>query len=59
MVILDLDGGGADVAGTIGGVPGMVGGVEDVAPGVSTVDGTAGAGAMISVGISACCTCCG
>ena len=59
MVILNLDGGGADVAGTIGGVPGVVGGVEDVAPGVSTVDGTAGAGVMISVGISACCTCCG
>ena len=31
MVILDLDGGGADVAGTTGGVPGVVGGVEDVA----------------------------
>ena len=52
MVILNLDGGGADVAGTIGGVPGVVGGVEDVAAGVSTVEGAVGAGAMISVGIS-------
>ena len=37
----------------------MVGGVEDVASGVSTVEGAVEAGAMISVGISACCTCCG
>ena len=59
MVILNLDGGGADVAGTIGGVPGVVGGVEDVASSVSTIEGTAGAGPMISVGISAYCTYCG
>ena len=35
----------------------MVEGVEDVASGVSTVEGAAEAGAMISVGISACCGC--
>ena len=33
----------------------MVGGAEDVTLGVSPVEGIVGAGAMISVGISACC----
>ena len=33
----------------------MVGGADDVASGVSPVEGTVGAGAMISVGISAYC----
>ena len=33
----------------------MIGGADDVASSVSPVEGTAGAGAMISVGISACC----
>ena len=37
----------------------MVGGAEDVSSGINTVEGVAGAGAMISVGISACCACCG
>nr|CAN60976.1 hypothetical protein VITISV_016845 [Vitis vinifera] len=55
MVIVDSSGEGADVAGTTGGVPGVVGGAEDVASGVSTVEGAARAGGMISVGISACC----
>ena len=55
MVIEDSDGGGADVAGTTGGASGVVGGAKDVASGVSTVEGAAEAGAMISVGISACC----
>ena len=55
MVIIDSDEGGADVAGTTGGVPRVVGGAKDVASGVSTIEGAAGAGPMISVGISACC----
>ena len=59
MVIVDSDGGGADVAGMTGGVPRMVGEAEDVASGVGIVEGVAGAGGMISVGISACCACCG
>ena len=33
----------------------MVKGADDVASGVSTIEGTAGAGAMISIGISAYC----
>ena len=59
MVIVDSDGGGADVAGMTGGVPRVVGEAEDVALGVGIVEGAAGAGGMISVGISACCGCCG
>ena len=59
MVIVDSDGGGVDVAGTTGGLPKVVGGAEDVASGVGIVEGAAGAGGMISVGISACCACCG
>ena len=59
MVIVDSDGGGADVAGTTGGVPRVVGGVEDVASSMGIVEGAAGAGGMISVGISAYCACCG
>ena len=59
MEILYLDGWGMDVAGTTGGVLGVVGGAEDVASGVSTVEGAAGASAMISIGISASCTCYG
>ena len=55
MVIEDSDGGDADVAGTTGGASRVVGGAEDVASGMGTVEGTAGAGGMISVGISACC----
>ena len=64
MVIVDSDGGDADVAGTNGGVQGVIGGAEDVASGVSTVEGDARAGVMISAGISACyaycdCSSCG
>ena len=55
MVIVDSDGGDADVAGTNGGVPRVVGGVEDATLGMVTVKGAAWAGGMISVGISACC----
>ena len=57
MVIEDLDGGGADVAGTTGGALGVVRRAEDVALGVGTAEGAVGAGGMISVGILACCAC--
>ena len=53
MVIEDSDGRGVDVVGTTGGALGA----EDVASGVSTIEGAAGAGSMISVGISARCAC--
>ena len=57
MVIEDSDGGDADVAGTTGGASRVVGGAKDVASSVGTVEGAAGAGSMISVGISARCAC--
>ena len=53
MVIEDSDGGGVDVAGTIGGALGVVGGAEDVALGVGTVKGAVEAGGMIFVSILA------
>ena len=59
MVIVDLDRGGANVAGTTGGVSGVVGGAEDVASSVGTIEGATGAGDMIFVGISAYCAYCG
>ena len=59
MVIVNSDGGGADVAGTTGRVLEVVERAEDVTSGVSTVEGVVEAGAMISVGISTYCTCCG
>ena len=55
MVIVDSDGRGADVAGTTGGVLGVVGGAEDVASSMGIVEGAAGASGMISIGILACC----
>ena len=55
MVIVDSDEGGVDVAGTTGGVSGVIRGAEDVASGMGTVEGVVRAGDMISVGISACC----
>ena len=57
MVIEDSDGGGVDVAGTIGGASRMVGEAEDIALGVGTVEGAVGASGMISIGILACCAC--
>ena len=39
MVIVDLDGGGANVAGMTGGVSRVVGGAEDVASSVGTIEG--------------------
>ena len=53
MVIEDSDGGGVDVAGTIGGASRMVGEAEDIALGVGTVEGAVGASGMIFVSISA------
>ena len=52
-MIEDLNGGGTDVAGTTGRASRVVGGAKDVASSVGTVEGAAGAGSMISVGISA------
>nr|CAN83616.1 hypothetical protein VITISV_011369 [Vitis vinifera] len=57
MVIKDSNGGGVDVAGTIGGASRMIGEAEDIASGVGTVEGVVGASGMISIGISACCAC--
>ena len=39
MVIVDLDGGGANVAGMTGGVSRVVGGAKDVASSVGTIEG--------------------
>ena len=36
----------------------MVGGAKDVASSVGTIEGAAGAGGMISIGILGCCTYC-
>ena len=47
MVIEDSDGGGVDIAGTIGGASRMVGEVEDIASGVGTIEGVVGASGMI------------
>ena len=55
MVIEDLDGGGADVAGTTGGALGVVRRAEDVASSVGIAEGATRVGGMISVGILACC----
>ena len=53
MAILDSDGGGrSNVVGTTGEVPGVAGGAEDATSGISPVEGTAGAGALMSAGIS-------
>ena len=50
-MILDLDRGGANVAGTTGRVPRVVGDAKDVASGMSTIEDATGAGGMISIGI--------
>ena len=56
MAILDSDrGGGSDVDGTIGGVPGVARGVEGATSGIGPVEGTVGAGALMSAGISTGC----
>ena len=53
VVIDDSDGGGTDVAGTIGGASRVVGRAEDVALSVGTVECAAGVDGMIFVDISA------
>ena len=51
MAILDSDGrGDLDVAGTIGGVPGVAKGAGDATLGIGPIKGTVGASALISVG---------
>ena len=56
MAILDSDGGGgSDAAGTTGGVLGMAGGAEGVTSGIGPIEGTAGTGALMSVGIATGC----
>ena len=56
MAILDSNGGGgSDVAGTTGGVPGVAGGAEGATSSISPVEGTSKAGALMSAGISTSC----
>ena len=53
MAILDSDrGGGSDVDGITGGVPGMVEGANGATSGIGPIEGTAGAGALILASIS-------
>ena len=46
---------GSDIAGITGGVRGVVGGAEGVTSSIGFVEGTVGAGALMSVGISTSC----
>ena len=56
MAILDSDGGGgSDVASITSGVPGVAGGAEGATSGIGPVEGTVGAGALVSTGISTGC----
>ena len=56
MAILGSDeGGGSDIDGITGGVRGVVGGAEGVTSSIGFVEGTVGAGALMSVGISTSC----
>ena len=53
MEIPDSDrGGGFDVDGITGGVPGVAGGAEGAPSGIGPVEGTVGTGALMSAGIS-------
>ena len=53
MAILGSDeGGGSDIDGITKGVRGMAGGAEGATSGIGSVEGTTGAGALMSVGIS-------
>ena len=53
MAILNSGGGGgSDVDGITGGVPGVARGVEDETSGIGPVEGTTEAGALMSAGIS-------
>ena len=46
---------GSDVAGKTGGVRGVAGGAEGATSGIGSVEGTIGAGALMSAGISTGC----
>ena len=53
MAILGLDGGGvSNVDGITGRLPGLAGGAEGATSGIGPVEGTVGAGALMSAGIS-------
>ena len=55
-MILDSDGGrDSNVDGITGGVPGVAGGAKGATSGIGPVEGTAGAGALMSAGISTGC----
>ena len=52
MAILGSDeGGGFDIDGIIGGVRGVAGGAEGATSGIGYVEGTTGAGTLMSAGI--------
>ena len=51
MCSSDLGEGGSDVVGTTGRVPGVAGGAEGATSGIGSVEGTVGAGALMSAGI--------
>ena len=56
MGILGSDeGGGSDIDGITGGVRGVAGGAEGATSSIGSVEGTAGAGALMSAGISTGC----
>ena len=56
MAILDSDGGGgSDVDGITGGVPGVARGSEGATLGIGPIEGIVGAGALMSIGISTGC----
>ena len=56
MAILGSDEGeGSDVAGITGGVYGVAGGAEGATSGIGSIEGTVGAGALMSAGISTGC----
>ena len=56
MAILNSGGGGGyDVDGITGGVPGVARGVEDETSGIGPVEGTTEVGALMSAGISTGC----
>ena len=56
IAILGLDGGGgSNVDGIIDGVLGVAGGAEGVTSGIGPVEGTVGASALMSAGISTSC----
>ena len=55
MAILDLDGWGLDAAGITSGGPRVAWEAKDVTSGIGPIEGTVGAGALMSVGISTGC----